>query len=218
MEPQFWLQRWEEGRIGFHRDEVNPHLPCHWPRLAVAPPARVFVPLCGKSLDLLWLRGQGYRVVGVELSALAVETFFSEQGLGAGRDRDDTFTRWRCDGLDIFQGDYFALTPGILGPVDAVYDRAALVALPAPMRARYVAHMARVCDGPRPTLLVTLEFAAADRAGPPFPVPVAEVEALYGPRWRPEILATAPLDPPGPGGKGEGRERVWRLMPRPAPG
>src|SRR3546814_8142059 len=81
MDPDFWQQRWRDNRIGFHRDGVLPLLEKHWPSLGLATGSRVFVPLCGKSLDMAWLAARGHRVLGVELSPLAVGQFFDENGL-----------------------------------------------------------------------------------------------------------------------------------------
>ena len=134
MEPQYWHQRWTEGRTGWHREEFNPHLEAHWPRLNVPPQARVFVPLCGKSRDLLWLAGEGHRVVGVELSEIAARAFFAEAGLSPQvTELGGGFTRYAVDEIEILCGDFFGLTPERLGGIEAVYDRASLIALPPPM-------------------------------------------------------------------------------------
>ena len=45
MERDFWLQRWKEGQIGFHRDQVMPLLESHWPSLRLPAGSRVLVPL-----------------------------------------------------------------------------------------------------------------------------------------------------------------------------
>ena len=134
MDEDFWQQRWARNEIGFHLNEVNPYLQQFWPALNVAPGAQVLVPLCGKSLDMLWLAEQGYRVLGVELAQAAVEAFFSEQGLVADIDQVGAFRRYRSGAIEVLCGDFFSLTAADLLECRALYDRAALIALPAPMR------------------------------------------------------------------------------------
>ena len=182
MEPEFWHQRWQQNQIGFHQGEVNPYLRKYWSSLAIAAPARILVPLCGKSLDLLWLVEQGYQVEGVELSELAVRAFFEEQGIEARQTRLGDWQVWEGDGLRLWCGDFFALRPEQLGHIDAVYDRAALIALPTEMRQQYVRHM-QTLVGPVPHLLITLEYPQDKMSGPPFSVEQAEVEALFGERY-----------------------------------
>lgn len=179
MEAEFWLQRWRENKIGFHLDDANPHLRVYWDRLAVSPPARVFVPLCGKSFDMFWLRQHGYQVVGVEISPLAVEALFAEQGVVAEKENINNQVRWQANGITVWCGDYFQLTAGQLGRIDAVYDRAALIALPEQMRADYVSHM-KTLVGVVPQLLITLSYDQATMEGPPFSVDNAEIRRLYG--------------------------------------
>lgn len=188
MHPDFWHDRWREGRIGFHQDKPTPLLLKHWPTLDVAPGAQVFVPLAGKSLDLAWLAAQGYRVLGVELSQLAVEQFFAEHGLVPSRRTSRYGTHYEASGIELVCGDAFALDADILAGCSAVFDRAALIALPADLRERYVRELyARLPTGCR-GLLVTLEYPAHEKDGPPFTVPEAEVRALYGRDWDVDVL------------------------------
>jgi len=178
MDTDFWLQRWQQNQIGFHKAEVNAYLKDYWDALGVAPPARVLVPLCGKSLDMLWLMEQGYQVEGVELSPLAIEAFFAEQGLAAEQREIDGWRVWQYDRLRLWCGDFFALGKAQLGRIDAIYDRAALIALPAEMRPRYAEHVCRLGGGAR-CLLVTLDYPQEQMSGPPFAVSPAEVARLY---------------------------------------
>ncbi len=177
MQPQHWLDRWEEGRIGFHQPQVNTHLTRFWPELA--PKGPVFVPLCGKSLDMLWLRAQGHPVLGVELAPRAVEAFFSENRLQPEITEHGPFQRWACDGLVLLQGDFFDLQPQDLADVTAVYDRASLIALPPDMRRDYARHMQRILPPGAVTLLITMEYPAGEMQGPPFSVGEDEVRRLY---------------------------------------
>ncbi len=178
MEADFWHNRWENNLTGFHLDEVNPHLKENWPVLNLKPGARVFVPLCGKSLDLIWLADQGFEVVGIELSSLAVKAFFAENNLTADLTHVAGLEYWQSEKISLFCGDYFALTTEILGPVDAVYDRASLIALPPAMRQDYAAKLTELAQS-APKLLVTLEYDQSKMSGPPFSVSEDEVRALY---------------------------------------
>jgi thiopurine S-methyltransferase len=197
MEHDFWHRRWRKNEIGFHQETVNPYLAEHWSGLAIRSGSTVFVPLCGKSLDMAWLRARGHGVVGVELSRLAVESFISEQRLAAERLTQGAFERWKADGYRLLCGDFFALRPNDVGPVEAVYDRASLIALPPPMRVRYAAHLRGLLPAGLPLLLITVEYPQNEMNGPPFAVHEDEVEALYGADWglervgRHDILADA---------------------------
>jgi thiopurine S-methyltransferase len=158
MDPNFWHERWASKRTGFHLDGVNPHLERHWHRLGFATDSRILVPLCGKSLDMIWLREQGYRVAGIEVSQLAIETFFSENGLTPAIRQENGYSCWSADGIELFCGDFFKLHAAELGRIDGCYDRAALVALPGEMRARYAGALLKLLPSQAPMLLVTLEY------------------------------------------------------------
>jgi thiopurine S-methyltransferase len=179
MEPEFWHQRWVSNQIGFHEGQVNAYLARHYAHLGLMLGQTVFVPLCGKSVDLRWLADQGARVVGVELSPIAVENFFAEQGLTPRTSKEGVFAVWESGPIRVLCGDYFALTPAHLAGTHAVYDRAALIALPPVQRAAYVAHLDRLLPGARRTLLVTLEYPQEQMQGPPFSVMEDEVRRLF---------------------------------------
>ena len=182
MEPEFWRQRWQENKIGFHLEEVNPYLIEHWPRLAIKPGARVFVPLCGKSMDMAWLTAQGYEVEAVEVSELAIERFFEEQGLPYERKEEGQWVAYRsgngAGSVRIWCGDFFNLEAQQLGPIDVVYDRASLIALPPEMRSQYVQKLLEL-TGSVPQFLITLSYNQSQMSGPPFSVEHAEVDELY---------------------------------------
>lgn len=180
MKREFWLERWERAEIGFHQDEVNPYLRRFWPELQVARGSEVFVPLCGKSLDMVWLRGQGCHVLGVELSPVAVQDFFREQRLKPERVSGGRFDNYLAGGYCLACGDFFDLRKADVAQVRAVYDRASLVALPPEMRARYAKHLAQILPVGTRILLVTFDYPQHEMAGPPFAVSEAEVRALYG--------------------------------------
>ncbi len=181
MEHAFWHARWQEGRIGFHQADINPWLRQYWSRLGVPGDARVLVPLCGKSGDMLWLREQGHPVVGVELSDLACRDFFVEHGTQVTPVAvPEGHTRER-DGITLWCADIFALGCEHWGEVAAVYDRAALIALPPSMRRAYATHLREQLASGVEMLLVTLEFPGGE--GPPFSVTEAEVRQLFEPAF-----------------------------------
>ena len=179
MQADFWLDRWRNALIGFHQAAVDKRLTAYWPRLRIPPDSRVFVPLCGKSLDLLWLRAQGHSVVGVEISPIAVEAFCLENGIPASRQMLADFDVYEAPGLTLFRGDFFKLTPALLGSVSAVYDRAALISWAPPLRAAYVKHMTALTTAGNQALLTVVDFPEAQMNGPPFPLTPATVSALY---------------------------------------
>lgn len=189
MNPEFWQARWHNGETGWHETQVNLHLQEHWPQLGVHPGERVFVPLCGKTLDLLWLAGQGHRVLGVEISALAVDAFFAENGLHPEIADEPPFLRYRAEELEILCGDFFGLSTRHLEGATAAFDRASLIAMPPQMRPRYARHLQGILQPESKVLLVTLEYDQSQMPGPPFSVHDAEVRALLGDRFRIERLA-----------------------------
>lgn len=218
MDPDFWLQRWRENQIGFHQAQPTPLLVEHWSSIGVAPGAKVFVPLAGKSLDLLWFASRGHRVLGVELSQLAVEQFFAEHGL-APETRESRYGRhYRAGDVELICGDAFALDAPALAGCGAVFDRAALIALPPAMRPRYAGELyARLPQGCR-GLLITLEYPPEEKQGPPFAVSEAEVRELYGREWNIEVLERRDILAQQPGFQAEGVSTldtvVYRLLRR----
>jgi thiopurine S-methyltransferase len=179
LQPEFWHDRWRKGQIGFHQSAVDRRLQQYWPDLGLATGSRVFVPLCGKSLDLLWLRERGHSVAGIDLSVVALESFCMENGIAAKRRTLDDLDVYEAAGLQLYCGDFFALTAKILGSVSAVYDRAALIAWTPEQRTAYVDHISALTSAGTQTLLITLEYAQAQMTGPPFSVSADDVERLY---------------------------------------
>jgi thiopurine S-methyltransferase len=209
MDAEFWQERWRAGQIGFHEGRPNSFLERYAARLGSG--RRVLVPLCGKSVDLAYLAGLGHDVVGVELVEDAVAAFFAEHGLTPTVARDEAFVRYQAGGITILAGDVFATSAGVLGPIDALYDRAALVALPADLRARYALHLRGLLTAGTPGLLVTLEYPQEAMAGPPFSVGEDEVRGLFaGAEVTP--LDDGPLESPRLRATGaSGRERCYLL-------
>ncbi len=211
MEADFWHTRWENAQIGFHEGEVNRMLAAHLEALTIAPGARIFLPLCGKTRDIAWLLSKGYRVVGAELSKIAVQQLFDELPLVPEVTQDGRLKRYAAKGVDILVGDIFDLTPEVLGPVDAVFDRAALVALPGEMRGRYTDHIATITRN-APQLLVTFEYDQSVMKGPPFSLTESEVRDHYGARYDITLLENAEVKG-GLKGVCPALEKAFHLMP-----
>src|SRR5215207_3966897 len=181
MEPSFWRDRWQEGRIGFHEGKPNAFLAKHVEHLEKdGAPGRVFVPLCGKADDMAFLASRGHDVVGVELVESALRDFFREHDVPAPEEsKDDRFVTLRHEHITLKAGDFFALTKTDLGRITAAYDRASIVALPAEMRARYAAHLRALLPRGAPILAVTFEYDESRFTGPPFVVKEEELRHLY---------------------------------------
>lgn len=211
MEPTFWEDRWREGKTTFHEGAVNIHLERHLSLLKLEPGARVFLPLCGKTADIDWLLAQGCRVSGSELSAQAIAAVFERLKITPEVEDVRGLCRYSGLGLDLWQGDFFELQKADLGPVDAVYDRAALVAMPPTMRSGYVAHLRRLC-GAVPQLLVTYDYDQTRMEGPPFAVPETDIRAHYEDAFGIDPLASVDIY----GALSErcsGLEQSWLLRP-----
>ncbi len=183
MDAAFWHDRWSTNQIGFHQSAVNDMLETYLDKLSLAPGSRIFLPLCGKTLDIAWLLSQGFRVAGAELSEFAVGQLFEQLGIEPQIRESGPLKHYSApgsdmSGLDIFVGDIFDLTPQALGPVDAVYDRAALIALPHAMRQRYTRHLPAL-TGHAPQLLITLTYDQSRMDGPPFSISSEEVARHY---------------------------------------
>lgn len=195
MEAKFWLERWMNRQIGWHQAEFNPWLVKYWPTFGLPESASVFVPLCGKSLDMLWLKAAGHRVFGVELSELAIKEFFAEAQIEFEIiENPPELPRYRGDVFNIYCGDYLEISAPQLGVAHGTYDRGGLVALPAEQRITFADHVQRVIPDGGHMLLLTFEYDQALVAGPPFNVAQAEVQALYGGRCKVELLETATTD------------------------
>ena len=187
MERDFWLERWQLDQTGFHQSEVNPYLERYGHHLK----GKVFVPLCGKSLDMSWLARQGAKVLGVELSPIAVQAYFEENGLAATCRPFGKFESHESNGIRLLCGDFFDLKREDMEGVSAVYDRASMVALPVTMRERYVRHLMSILPEAAKILLITFDYPQAEMQGPPFAVSVEEVERLYRDFARIELLDQA---------------------------
>lgn len=215
MDAPFWHERWEQQQIGFHLPSANPLLTQHFSALSehLPPQGRLFLPLCGKTRDIAWILAQGYTVAGAELSAIAVNELFAELGQTPTITEHGELQHYAGKGIDIFCGDIFALSPELLGHVDGVYDRAALVALPSAMRGRYTAHLHHLTHG-APQLLICFRYDQSALEGPPFAIHDSEVEQHYQSSYQLEALDAVDV-PGGLRGKVPATERVWLLTPKP---
>ena len=184
MDIKFWQQRWKEKQTGFHRDSVNPYLVTHWDSLAVDSNSVVFVPLCGKSLDVIWLANQGHDVIGVECSHLAIEEFLDGNKLSYQQGKYNDFDVYTSSNIHLICGDYFSLSSELMEEVAAVFDRASLVALPAEKRKRYVDKQVEILPENVKLLLVALEYNQQLMNGPPFSVSQHEVLDLYQDKFK----------------------------------
>ncbi len=190
MDLDFWLQRWSNQQIGFHLDHVNPNLEKYWCELEPKADSVVFVPLCGKSVDLLWLAQQVNRVIGIECSKLAINAFFNENNLAYKSSSYEHFNIHVSDQVSIVEGDIFHLEKQQLDQVSIVYDRAALVALPETMRKRYAHKISELTATGTRMLLVCLEYDQQIMQGPPFSVSNDEINRLYASTFKIKKLSS----------------------------
>jgi len=180
MKKDFWIEKWQNNQIGFHQDFTHPLLIEYINKLGISIGDTIFVPLCGKSIDMLWLNNQGFNVIGIELSDLAIEQFFAENKLEYVKSTDKLFDVYSYENITIYQGDFFALAPKHTIDVKAIYDRAALIALPGGLVEKYVEHMYALMPKNTSELLITLELQrATDVLGPPFSSPDKKVHDLF---------------------------------------
>ena len=179
MEKQFWHEKWEANDLGFHQDAPHPLLEKHFSSLGLAKDKRVFVPLCGKSSDMICLKAMGYEVLGLELSEVAAHSFFKENNLVVRISDAGDYKRFQSAHIEILCGDFFSVTSELLTDVSAVFDRAALIALPPGMRLQYVEKLQQLLKPGIQTLLIALEYEPGIINAPPFAVVQDEVNSLY---------------------------------------
>jgi len=210
MEAEFWHQRWEKNQIGFHLKTPNALLVKYFQNLNLSAGSRIFLPLCGKTLDIHWLLSQEYKVVGVELSELAIIQLFEELDLRPEIEIRPDFKRYSAQDITIFVGDFFNVTPDLLGPVDAIYDRAALVALPPEMRVKYTVHLLNLTlknEKALPQLLICFEYDQSIMDGPPFSISEKEVKEHYERYYAPRLLESKEAF-----GDPQFKENAWLLQ------
>jgi thiopurine S-methyltransferase len=178
MNNEYWLKRWNENRIGFHKSGVNPLLEQFLPQITNVP-GRTLVPLCGKSADLAWLLAKGHQVVGVDISEVAARAFASEQGIAMTAANEPPFTVFRGERIAYYVGDFFNIKPDRVGRFDLIYDRAALIALPRDKRPEYAQHLKSLLLSGGNILMISLEYDPKKMEGPPFAVTESELRGLF---------------------------------------
>lgn len=196
MNKEYWHQKWQSKEIGFNQLQPNKLMQRYFPSLKLTSGCYVFVPLCGQSIDMLWLAEQGYQVVGVELSEIACSDFFKENKIPVKITQIKDFILYSSDKVTIFCGDFFKLTPAILDKIDAVYDRAALIALPVDVRKSYTEHLVELTTLTTAMFLITTRYNQNEMHGPPYSVDENEVIALYGAHFDIKQLYGKPLEIP----------------------
>ena len=217
MDKSLWIQMWKNAQTGFHLDQVNPLLEKHASSLELTPNDRVFVPLCGKSLDLVYLLKSNFKVIGIELSPFAIEQFFKTHALNPINRVTGELIAHECGNLTIFEGDYYALNPETVGPFEAIYDRAALIAMPPNAQQQYVDHLLKLSDRKTPILLITLDYEPLAMAGPPFATPDTQVRRLFSEGYSIQMLQSEDVLEKNLKFKSRGltwlKENVWLITP-----
>ncbi len=218
MNSANWLDRWKQNQIGFHEPGVNTYLRQYLPEFDLKPGDTIFLPLCGKAHDIAWLAQQGFQVIGVELSGIAIEAFFSEQGLHCLQSESGKFLLSKSDNISLYQGDYFDLPQEVLTECKLVYDRASLIAFDQPNRGRYCEYMHSIIPSRANILLVTLDYDQTQMTGPPFAVSQTEVDQHYQSHYQLEELVLNDVLDERPRWRDQGltalTERAFRLKPR----
>lgn len=207
MKHEFWHDKWQSNNIGFHLSSPNPLLIKHIQSLNLQPQARIFIPLCGKSLDIHWLLEQGFHVTGIDLSPIAIEELISELKLEFTVSQVGDLTHYHHQNIDLYVGDFFELNIDHISKIDATYDRAALVALPEHMRETYTQNLVQLTQN-APQLLISFEYDQDLLAGPPFSVPEQELRKYYASRYQIKQLASEYEKLKG---KVDAKENVWVL-------
>ena len=174
-----WLDRWKKGTTGWHRSDINPQLIKHINQLVEARPQKIFVPLCGASLDMKYLIDQGFHVVGVELSPLAIDRFFKENQIEHKVSKVEDFDLYEGKNNDIYCGDFFKLKKNYLNGAICVYDRAALIALNPDLQKKYARHLKEILPNSTKILLLTMFYPQNEMEGPPYSVGDGSVEDLF---------------------------------------
>jgi len=213
MNADFWHNIWQNNHIGFHEKQPNQLLLKHFHTLNLESGDRVFLPLCGKTLDLAWLLSQGVKVVGVELSQLAIEQLFEALEITPDvteiQGNKGVLLRYSAENIDVFVGDIFDLNNQIIGPVDAIYDRAALVALPADLRPVYTQHLQTLTAYAK-QLLIVFEYMQDEMSGPPFAISSEMVHRYYQNKYQIQLLERQSVKG-GLKGRCAANEVIWQL-------
>jgi thiopurine S-methyltransferase len=190
---EFWHNRWMSQQTGWHRAEFNDLLVKHWSTIGATAQGEVLVPLCGKSLDMVWLAEQGHTVVGLDMVKQAIETFFEEQGLEVESTEHDHHTRHVHPPFTLLHGNVLEIKPKTV-QADAWYDRAAMIALPVESREAYVAQLRQQTKPGAVGLLITFAYPQEQMQGPPFSLQDEHVFELFSEGFDVECLETRELE------------------------
>ncbi len=208
-ENKLWLERWKNREIGFNQVEVSFLLKQYFEKLNLQSGSKVLVPLCGKTIDISWLLAEGYGVVGIELSEVAVKELFEELGVSSEVSKLGELIVYRAKNITVFVGDIFEVTAEMLGKIDAIYDRAAIVALTKTVREKYTAHL-RAISNNAPQLLITVEYDQSLMNRTPYSVDEEEVRDHYAEYYTLELLSRREIQG-GFKGKIPASDVVWLL-------
>lgn len=209
MDANHWHARWEKNEIGFHEGEVNHYLDRYFTKLNLQQGDSVFVPLCGKTYDIHYLLNKGLKVIGAELSEIAISQLFSELQLSPSITEHGELKCYSADNLTVWVGSIFDVTKELLGPISAVYDRAALVALPSQMRERYSQHVIHISQN-APQLLLVFQYQQSEMAGPPFSIETNEIHQHYSAYYQLSLLCEEPVEG-GLKGNINAQNVIWHL-------
>lgn len=196
MTRQYWLDKWQLNDIKFNQDDVNVYLQQYYSKLNLCKSDRIFVPLSGKSIDMLWLLQKGHPIVGVEFSPIACKSFFEENNLPYQVKTLGSFSIYYNDAITIYCGDFFELTPDLIGSIKAVYDRGGFIALPPNMRDQYVEHLLTLIPEGGKIILNTIEYDQEQIDGPPYSAPFDHIKQLYGSHFHIDQLEHKPYEVP----------------------
>ena len=186
-----WHSHWTRKTPGFHEGQVNTYLEQFLPLFKLKAGNSIFMPLCGKAVDILWLSQQGYHVIGVELSEVAVESFFTESDIQYVKVQHEKFVIYEAPNITLYQGNLMDIQPQHLTDCKLIYDRASIVAIELFNRKAYKRKMLEIIPVGTPMLMVTLDYDQNIMQGPPFSVPVSEITALYQPEYQLELLLSS---------------------------
>lgn len=209
MEPEFWHKKWANHETSFHKNKPNPLLIAHIKALSLAEGSIIFIPLCGKTLDISWLLSKGYRIAGVELVETAIEQLFAELAVVPTISVIGAIKHYQAKNIDIYVSNIFDLSQELLGPVDAIYDRAALIALPEESRTRYTEHLIKITNK-APQLLIVCHYDQSLMTGPPFSIDYDEISRHYEGCYTVTLLESTNIQG-GIKGKYAAKDNVWLL-------
>jgi thiopurine S-methyltransferase len=212
MNKEYWFARWQNNEIGFNQLQPNPFLLQFFPHLNLKLGSKIFVPLCGKSIDMFWLARQGYQIIGVELNLQACRDFFTENEINYKEEKIGQYTVLKSEDITLLSGNFFDLNKEMLGRIDAIYDRAALEALPFEIRPLYAQMLIKLKEEQTPMLLITASYDQSEMQGPPFSVDEKEITNIYGKHFHIERLLSEPIKVIADHLKAKGLKKAQRLV------